>query len=140
MRIVASAYSAGDVIVYPYRWAGERSQARAVDGAKDRPCCLVLTTIDKNGREIILLAAISSKPPRGDQAAIKVPDIERRRAGIDRYPDAWVYVDEVNQDRPADSWYLQPQTPLGAFSRSFLSKVSVAITGNIRAGGIVARR
>ena len=81
MRIVASAYSAGDVIVYPYRWAEERSQARAVDGAKDRPCCLVV-----------------------------------------------------------DSWYLKPQTPLGAFSRSFLSKVSAAIARNIRAGGIVARR
>lgn len=47
MRIVASGYSAADVIVYPYRWAEERSQARAVDGAKDRPCCLVLAATDK---------------------------------------------------------------------------------------------
>lgn len=88
----------------------------------------------------MLIAAISSKPPRDDQAALEAPDIERKRAGLDRYPRARIFVDEVNQDRVADSWYLEPQERLGSFSRSYLSKISAAIAANIRAGRIVVRR
>ncbi len=116
------------------------AQGRSVDGAKDRPCCLVLVATNDSGQEIIFLAPISSKPPRAGQIALMVPETERRRAGLDRYAEAWVYVDEVNKDRPAESWYLEPQKPLGAFGRSFFSKVAAAVSRNAKVGRIVARR
>ena len=140
MPTAINAFVAGDIIVYPYRWAAEMARGRSVDGAKDRPCCLVLATTNAHGQTVVFLAPISSKPPRPDQSALVIPDTERRRAGLERYPQAWVYVDEVNQDRPGDSWYLEPQDPLGSFGRPFFSKVAAAVSRNARAGRIVARR
>ncbi len=137
---MANGFVAGDVILYPYRWVEEAVAGRSVDGAKDRPCCLVVTTTNARGQQIIFLAPISSKPPRAGQLALLVPELERQRAGLDRHAEAWIYVDEVNQDRPEDSWCLEPQAPLGAFSRAFFSKVAAAISRNARAGRIVARR
>jgi hypothetical protein len=137
---VSAVFSEGDVIVYPYRWRSERDEGRFVDGAKERPCCLVLLVTDSAGRETVILAPVSSKPPRADQTAIEIPEIERRRAGLEGYPQAWVFVDEVNADRVADSWYLEPQAPLGAFGRSFLAKVAAGIRAHAGKGKIVVRR
>lgn len=133
-------FVAGDVIVYPYRWVDEKDAGRSEDGAKDRPCCVVVTATLSNGSTIIFLAPVSSKPPRAGQKAVAIPALERKRGGLERYPDAWVYVDEVNTDRPASSWYLEPQVPLGAFSKSFLATISGEIKKHVKAGRIVARR
>jgi len=38
--------------------------------------------------------AITSQPPRADQRALEVPATERRRAGLTRYPRAWIVVSE----------------------------------------------
>lgn len=137
---MAETFAAGDVILYPYRWLREKEQDRSPDGAKDRPCCVVLAIVDARGQDVMFLAAISSKPPVADQVALEVPETERRRAGLGRYPRAWVYVDELNQDRPAVSWYLEPQQPLGAFSRPFLIKIAQAVRSRMRAGRVIRRR
>ena len=86
----------------------------------------MVSVTDSRGETTILLAPISSKAPCAGQAALPVLDIERRRAGLTRHREAWVYVGEMNQDHPGRSWYLEPQTPLGVFSRSFLSKIAAA--------------
>ena len=137
---MADGLAAGEVIVYPYRWVEERDADRSQDGVKDRPCCVVVTATTSSGAILIFLAPVSSKPPRVGQTALPIPALERKRAGLERYPDAWIYVDEVNTDRPATSWYLEPQTPLGAFSKSFLAKISSEIRMHVRADRIVARR
>ncbi len=75
-------FKPGEIIVYPYRWLGEAQAGRSPDGAKDRPCCVVVSVAGARGEPLILLAPISSKPPRPGQAALEIPDIERRRAGL----------------------------------------------------------
>ena len=99
-----------------------------------------MTATTSSGATFIFLAPVSSKPRRAGQTALRVPALERKRAGLERHPDAWVYVDEVNTDRPATSWYLEPQSPLGTFSKSFLARISSEIRKHVRADRIVARR
>ena len=106
----------GAVFVYPYRWAREARDDRSPDGAKTRTVCMILSFERSDGRHVLYLLAISSKPPRADQVAIPIPDIERRRAGLRRYLEAWIYVSELNRDIAEDSYYYQPNPRPWAFS------------------------
>jgi hypothetical protein len=74
----------------------------------------------------LVILAISSKPPSPDQKAIEIPDTERRRVGLSKYPRAWIIVSEYNYDIEERSWYYEPQEPLGAFSAPFLRQIAVA--------------
>ena len=130
----------GDVISYPYRWLREAEANRSADGAKERPCALVAAVTLKDRRTFVFLCAISSKPPSPGQVAIEIPALERRRAGLDRYPSAWVYVDETNLDVLGESWYFAPDAePIGSFSQKFLSRVAVAAEAHSN-GRVVKRR
>lgn len=118
----------GDVILYPYRWAREADEARSEDGAKDRPCAFVAALIARDGTTVAFLCAISSKPPSPDQVALEVPPLERKRAGLSRYPQAWVYVSEINRDVLERSWYIPPDAqPIGSFSARFRSRLAAAV-------------
>ena len=76
----------------------------------------------------LILLPITSQPPRPDQAALEIPDMERRRAGLTRYPRAWVVVGEYNYDIAEQSYYYEPNTPaLGAFSAPFLREIAKAV-------------
>ena len=69
----------------------------------------------------LALLAISSRPPSEDQAALEVPEIERRRAGLSEWKSAWITFSEYNYDIAERSWHLDVnQAPLGRFSKSFL--------------------
>jgi hypothetical protein len=130
----------GDIITYPYRWARMLATGSAPEGGKDRPCCVVITIVSDEGEEVIFLAAISSQEPLSGQAAIEIPDTERRRAGLTRYPRAWVYIGELNRDEPARSWFLEPQDKLGAFSKPFRAKITSALQARLGAITVVNRR
>jgi hypothetical protein len=138
---MADGFQDGDILLYPYRWRREADRNRSIDGAKDRPVCMVIRSTDAQGRPVVLLAPISSKPPQPGQSALEIPEIERRRAGLERYPRAWITVDEANADFDLGlSVYLEPQTPLGRFSRPFLRVVAEQMRQNIRIGRLVSRR
>jgi hypothetical protein len=116
MKIVSRTFEPGDLIIYPYRWPAEAQSGRSPDGAKDRPCCVVISMIDAQRESLILLAPISSQPPRSNQAALEIPDIERHRGGLSRYDRGWVYVGEMNPGStesvlvsrtPGADWVLQ---------------------------------
>jgi len=134
MPTVNRQFGVGSLIVYPYRWQSEADQNRSIDGAKDRPCCVVVTVTRTDGKTLYYLAAISSKPPGKDQAALAVPPLEGRRGGLDPLRKAWVYVGEVNADVMEDSPYLEPQKPLGAFSKTFMAKIRAELHTRFRAG------
>jgi hypothetical protein len=123
----------GSIISYPYLWAAQRD-AGETEGRKSRPTCLVLRIHDaeRNVHHLMLLA-ISSQPPNKDQAALEIPDTERRRAGLSRYPRAWIIVSEYNYDVAEQSWYYEPNTPpLGTFSGPFLKEVAKALRASLR--------
>ena len=117
----------GSIIEYPYLWVSQRDGGET-EGRKSRPVCLVLRIADpEQAIHHLVLLAISSQPPREDQAALEIPDTERRRAGLSRYPRAWIVVSEYNYDIAERSWYLQPgNPPLGKFSGPFLREIAQA--------------
>jgi len=105
--------------------------AGETEGRKNRPACLVLRIRNaKRPVHHLVLLAISSQPPRPDQIALEIPDTERRRAGLSRYPRAWIIVSEYNYDIAEESWYFEPnRPPLGAFSPPYLREVAKALRG-----------
>jgi hypothetical protein len=45
--------------------------------------------------------------------------MEKRRAGLDPTRRLWIILDEYNQDVIGQSFYLEPEPPLGRFSKAF---------------------
>lgn len=117
----------GSVVAYPYLWARQRDVGET-EGHKSRPVCVVLRMHD-SGRAIhhLMLAPITSQPPPPERTAIEIPETERRRAGLTRFPRAWIIVDEYNYDIAERSWYLEPHAQLGAFSATFLREIAIAL-------------
>jgi len=68
---------------------------------------------------VLVLFPITSQPPSSDRFAAEIPDIEKRRAGLDVALRLWIILDEYNQDTINQSFYLQPEPPLGRFSKAF---------------------
>jgi hypothetical protein len=84
----------------------------------------------------MVLLAITSRPPNEHHRALEIPDTERRRAGLTRYPRAWVIVSEYNYDIAERSYYYEPGTaPLGTFGMPFLRKVATALRASLNTAG-----
>jgi len=132
-RMTSEVPPQGSVITYPYLWAAQ-CDAGESEGRKDRPVCLVLRLHDaEQGIHHLVLLAITSRPPSSDQRALEIPDTERRRAGLMRYPRAWVVVSEYNYDIAERSYYCDPNAaPLGSFSLPFLREVASALRATLR--------
>jgi len=123
----------GDIVLYPYLWA-DQQESGETEGRKTRPACLALRLHDpKNNIHHLMLVAITSREPAKGRVAIEVPDTERQRAKLVRYPRAWVIVDEYNYDIEESSWYFEAK-PLGAFSEPFLRQVTDALRKEMRRG------
>jgi hypothetical protein len=83
------------VIAYAYLWRAEHRRGRD-EGAKDRPCAIVLTAIDDEGDTIVTVAPITHTPPRHPDEAVEVPFATKQRLGLDA-ERSWVVVNEVNR-------------------------------------------
>lgn len=115
----------GEVISYPYLWAWQQERGET-EGRKQRPVCVVIAIRNAaDGNTHILLLAITTQPPQAGRIALEIPDIERRRAGLDDLKQSWIVVDEYNYDIAERSWYLEPdQEFLGRFSKSFMMQIA----------------
>jgi hypothetical protein len=121
----------GAVIAYPYLWASQRDRGES-EGRKDRPVCLLLAFHD-DAHDVhhLMLLAISSQPPAPDQIALEIPDTERRRGGLTRYPRAWIVISEYNYDIAERSFYYNSNiAPLGTFSAHYLREIATAFRAN----------
>ena len=115
----------GSIVRYPYLWRWQ-SRSGETEGRKLRPVCLLLS-IPAEDRTNLILLAISGTPPRPDQTALEIPQLECRRAGLREWKQAWITVSEFNHDIAERSFYYDPNTEvLGTFSKGFLAKVAVA--------------
>lgn len=122
---MADTPPSGSIVRYPYLWAWQRDKGET-EGRKSRPVCLVLA-LPKGKQTHLIILAISGTPPRADQTALEIPQLECRRAGIRDWKDAWITVSEFNHDIAEASFYYDPNAEmLGSFSKGFLAKVASA--------------
>ena len=112
----------GDVWDYPYLWSREDA-AGETEGRKHRPCALALLLRTADTGTEILLAPITSQSPADHRFAVEVPEIEKKRAGLDLHLPLWVVADEFNIDLPGKYFYFEPGGRIGSFSSQFLKTV-----------------
>lgn len=129
----------GSVISYPYLWKWQH-EGGETEGRKSRPACLVLG-IKRATKTHLVLLAISGTPPRSDQTALTIPLLERQRAGLKDFKEAWITVSEYNYDIAEESFYFDHNAAvLGKFGPSFLAKIAVAARPFIAKRGAQVQR
>lgn len=107
----------GSVIRYPYLWARQH-KAGEIEGRKMRPSAVGFRISRPNGG-LLLLFPITTSPPLDGTWAVEVPEMEKHRAGLDTDARQWIMLDEVNIDSIGGSYYLEPEPPIGEFSKAF---------------------
>lgn len=88
--------------------------------ARFAPATVGVRISKPNGDDVLMLFPITSQQPQKDRFAAEIPDIEKRRAGLDVSIQLWIVLDEYNQDVIGRSFYLKPEPSLGYFSKAFL--------------------
>lgn len=108
----------GAVFRYPYLWKQQADRGET-EGRKDRPVAVALRIGRIDGLETIVIIPITSKMPEAARHAAEIPEIEKRRAGLDPAMRLWLMLDEANTDVLGKSYYLADQEPLGQFSKPY---------------------
>jgi hypothetical protein len=112
------ALRTGAVIRFPYLWAREAGQGET-EGRKFRPAAVGVRIPKPKGEDLLFLFPITSQEPARERFAAEIPETEKRRAGLDGNLRLWIVLDEYNQDVIGHSYYLEPEPPLGYFSKAF---------------------
>ena len=86
---------AGLVIRYAYLWQAEYQRGQE-EGAKDRPCAVVLVTTNRQGREVVTVLPVTHTPPSDPNDAVEIPAQTKRRLGLDD-ERSWIVVTEANR-------------------------------------------
>jgi hypothetical protein len=105
------------VIRYPYLWAREAAGGET-EGRKRRPVTVGVRLPRVEG-DLLVLFPITSKEPDAGRFAVEIPETEKRRAGLDVGLRLWIIFDEYNTDIIGASFYLEPEAPIGRFSKAF---------------------
>ena len=105
------------IIRYPYLWA-RQARAGETEGRKDRPVAVGVRIARPDG-DLILFFPNTTKPPEALRFTAEIPAIEKRRAGLDVDLRLWIIFDEFNTDIVGQSFYLEPEPPIGRFSKAF---------------------
>ena len=97
----------------------EREASRGeTEGRKGRPVVVGVRLARPNG-DLVLFFPITTKQPEAHRFAFEIPAIEKRRAGLDADIRLWIILDEYNSDIIGHSFYLEPDPPVGRFSKAF---------------------
>lgn len=84
----------GLVIRYAYLWQREADAGRE-EGAKDRPCAIILALRSAAGKTAVYALPITHSPPSDPQDAIELPVPTKTRLGLDG-DRSWIVITEVN--------------------------------------------
>lgn len=105
------------VIRYPYLRHREAGKGET-EGRRSAPVA-VGVRIARADDDLVLFFPITTKQPERDRFAFEIPAIEKRRAGLDADRHLWIIMDEFNSDVIGHSFYLEPEPPIGRFSKDF---------------------
>lgn len=83
------------VIRYAYLWHSEFERGLE-EGAKDRPCAVLLAVTDEAGDRKVIVLPITHTPPRDLASAIEIPAATKRRLGLDD-ERSWIVIAEANR-------------------------------------------
>jgi len=112
------ALRTGAVIRFPYLWAREAARGET-EGRKFRPVAVGVRVPKPKAEDVLFLFPITSQEPERERFAAEIPETEKRRAGLDRDVRLRIVLDEYNQDVIGRSYYIEPEPPLGYFSKAF---------------------
>lgn len=131
--MTSPSYRPGQIVEYPYLWQWQHDRGES-DGRKRRPVCIVAAVRGaRDGLTHLGLLAITTGRPGEGRAAVEIPEMECRRAGLSGVKRAWVVVDEYNYDVAERSWYLEPDAEGGRrLSKPFMMKVAAAFAAATR--------
>ena len=86
----------GLVIRYSFLWSNEEADG-ATEGAKDRPCAIVVAVKrDPNGEIDTIVAPITHRPPADPTASVEIPAATCKSLGLDGGRH-WLRLDELNR-------------------------------------------
>lgn len=85
----------GLVVSYAYLWNSEARAGRE-EGAKDRPCVIILSVQDIDGERVVHVAPITHSAPRAPGEAVELPAATKARLGLDHQP-SWIVTTELNR-------------------------------------------
>jgi hypothetical protein len=85
----------GLVIRYSYLWHSEHERGQE-EGAKDRPCAVILVTKQSDGDEIVTVLPVTHTPPQNPALALEIPALTKLRLGLDS-ERSWVVLTEANR-------------------------------------------
>lgn len=83
------------MIRYAYLWRDEARAGRD-EGAKDRPCVIVLAVDDQDGRKVVTVAPVTHRPPDSPGDAVELPKDTKSRLGLDE-ARSWIVATEINR-------------------------------------------
>jgi len=87
--------TAGLIIRYAFVWRDEA--ARGIEeGAKDRPCAVILVTTDEPDGPVVTVLPITHSPPSDPSLAVELPPATKRRLGLDDHR-SWIVVTDANR-------------------------------------------
>ncbi len=85
----------GLVVRYSYLWHAEHEAGRE-DGVKDRPCAVVLSLADADGRAVVTVLPITHNEPKIKELAVELPAVVKARLRLDT-GRSWIVIDEANR-------------------------------------------
>ncbi len=83
------------VIRYAYLWRSEHERGLE-EGAKDRPCAVLLAVTDEAGDRKVVVLPVTHTPPRDPTLAVEIPPATKRRLGLDD-ARSWIVIAEANR-------------------------------------------
>ena len=84
----------GLVVRYDFLWDQERQQGRE-DGAKDRPCAIVIASETSDGSKKVWLCPITHSPLKPGHTGVEIPPNVARHLGLD-HEKSWIKTHEIN--------------------------------------------
>jgi hypothetical protein len=85
----------GLVISYAYLWRDEALRGLE-EGRKDRPCVIILSVEEADGRTVVTVAPITHSPPAYPESALELPAATKQRLGLDG-ERSWVVAADLNR-------------------------------------------
>jgi hypothetical protein len=85
----------GLVIRYSYLWQSEHLRGQE-EGVKDRPCAVILVTLNDEGTEMVTVLPITHSAPDNPALALEIPSATKARLGLDS-ERSWVILTEANR-------------------------------------------